>query len=138
MATVDSGSDLDLMSSSYVKERGMKLLIGTRDIQLADASTLRTSGMVLVNLDVSDGRSFLKHFYVLEGLESGVLLGQNTLESFQAFTRLQDSLVEVSTSNENASLRISLDLGPVNRIIRRMFKGTGATSGQSDPSKSFP
>ena len=120
--SADTASDLDLMSPSCVKKYKYKLMGGGRSVQLADTSIAQTIGKVLVTLVPADGRSFLKFFDVLPGLSSDMLLGEATLESIEAFTRLKDSFVNLPAATENPEFNILLDLGVVNKAIARYLR----------------
>ena len=121
-AHADSGSDLDLVSLSFVKARNYKIWTGIRQIQLADRSIAQTMGKVLVTLRLADNRQFLKFFDILPGLTSDVLLGQDTLEDIEAFTSLKDSFVEVPVGTSQAELNIIFDLGPIAKFFARFDK----------------
>ena len=132
IASADSASDLDLMSSAYAEMYKYKLMGGRRRVQLADTSIVWTTGQVLVTLETADGRSFLKFLDVLPGLGSDILLGEITLESIEAFTRLKDSFVEIPTNMEKPELNILIDLGFINRILTQHRKRTRGSLPHND------
>ena len=118
LANPDSASDLDLVSPEYASTHGYKVMEHRRQIQLADTSNALTSGKILATLGLTDGRKFLKFFDVLPGLGSDILLGEDTLESIEAFTRLSGSFVDAALDTKTPSeLKIIIDCGNVHRLL---------------------
>ncbi|KAK5206521.1 hypothetical protein LTR41_007959 [Exophiala xenobiotica] len=89
-ANPDTGSDLDLMSASYFQQSNFRLQElehSLHSVEFADGSTARLSGFVRVPFAMGSGGqpTHLRDFYVLEGLTTDILLGNGTLEDFDAF-----------------------------------------------------
>lgn len=103
LANPDTGSDLDLMSLSYVQRCGLRLHrpeLDCQHVEFADSSQKNLSGFVLVpfcfgSSHASGADQVLRRFYVLNGLTCDVLIGNNTLEEFDAFATFRNELVEV-------------------------------------------
>ncbi|KAK5222362.1 hypothetical protein LTR47_010600 [Exophiala xenobiotica] len=100
LANPDTGSDLDLMSASYFQQsnfRLQKLEHPFQSVQFADGSTARLSGFVRVPFAMGSGRqpTDLRDFHVLEGLTTDILLGNGTLEDFDAFNAYKDDFFDL-------------------------------------------
>nr|KAK5447584.1 hypothetical protein LTR18_003165 [Exophiala xenobiotica] len=100
LANPDTGSDLDLMSASYFQQsnfRLQKLEHSLQSVEFADGSTARLSGFVRVPFAMGSGEQpiQLRDFYVLDGLTTDILLGNATLEDFDAFNAYQEDFFEL-------------------------------------------
>jgi hypothetical protein len=104
-ANPDTGSELDLMSPLYARENALKidaLEEGEEWVQFADGSTAKLLGKTHVDLDLYDGRyrsptgykGHSRTFYLLDGLSTDVLLGEEVLYEMHVFTEHEDSLVD--------------------------------------------
>lgn len=121
----DSGSDLDLMSSTYVRAHGYKIdrrREGRKRIQIADGSVVESIGQVRATLTLADGSSYVKLFDVLPELKSDVLLGEISLEEIEAFTVQQSSFVDVFAGERNNELCTLGYLGKVNEFLVRHLR----------------
>ena len=92
LANADTGSEIDLMSLEYVIKRGFSMTavgLSSSTVQFADGSTSELVGKmsVLIVLGTPEGFRNFTTFYVLDGLTSDVLLG----EDFLSWTRRQRS-----------------------------------------------
>ena len=118
----DSASDLDLVSPEYAMKYGYELMGPGTQVQLADTSVALTSGKILATLGLDDGRVLLIFFDVLPGLDSDVLLGEDTLERIKAFTTLSKSFIDVAVDHKTLpELKIILD----RKFIERLFTRSG-------------
>jgi predicted aspartyl protease len=111
LANPDTGSDLDLMSLAYVQHRGFKIQEVEpkyQFVEFADGSQKKLSGTVLVrfNIGSSNDEEAPRHFYVLEGLTSDVLLGNNTLEDFDAFNTYRGELVDLEEYDNDTDFHL--------------------------------
>lgn len=104
-ANPDTGSEVDLMSPSYARENALKIEAleeGEDRVQFADGSTAKLLGKTQVDLDIYDGRyrsptGYEEHsrtFYLLDGLSTDVLLGDEALCDMHVFTEHEDSFVD--------------------------------------------
>ncbi|RYC54569.1 hypothetical protein CHU98_g11642 [Xylaria longipes] len=102
-ANADSGSDIDLMSSSYAKSR-FSIRSNKETIMFADGSTETTSGIAHLTLSVEDADSIAtesalpsktvsKEFHVFDNLTHDVLIGHETIELLRVFTDHDSALV---------------------------------------------
>lgn len=109
LANPDTGSDLDLMSLSFVRENGLKLnqvQPGKRHIQFADGTMKRLNGVVSVPFSIGQGQARCRprEFHVLDGLTSEVLLGNNTLKETDAFNSYGHEFVDLEEYDNNCDL----------------------------------
>ena len=137
----DSGSELDLMSSSYSRGHGYKIdrrRECRNRIQIADGTVIESIGRVRATLTLEDGSSFVRLFDVLPGLTSDVLLGEVSLEEIEAFTAHQSSFVEVFASEQNSELCTLAYLGKVNDFIVRHISRRKRGQAQEQRKLSIP
>ncbi|KAL9069455.1 MAG: hypothetical protein Q9161_005506 [Pseudevernia consocians] len=134
----DSGSHLDLMSSSYARKYGYtidKRIECRKRVRLADGTTTDTIGQVSATLTMKDRSSYERVFDVLPALTSDVVLGEPTLEGIGAFTLHEDSFVDVLAGERYLEVSVLGYLGKVSeflaRNIRRRRRGRQA---QQQPS----
>jgi hypothetical protein len=98
LANPDTGSDVDLMSLSYVTSRGF-LIEDVEDeeanVEFADGSTARLTGKVKVDIAL-DSKDFVKEnmtFYVLENLTCDILLGEDFIFGKDVFQKYQQYFI---------------------------------------------
>lgn len=87
LATADSGSDIDLVSGLYAQSHGWQVTPLPDDegyVILANEDIVKVAGYVDADLSLP-GKSIRRRFYVLDGLASEVILGDETLEEMQVF-----------------------------------------------------
>ena len=133
LINADTGSDLDLMSSTYVRAHGYQLDRRRRcrkRVRFADNTVAETIGQVQATLTLGDGSKYLKVFDVLPNLTSEVLLGQFTLEEINAFTSHRDSFVDVFAGERYLELSVLVDLGKVSEFLARKLKSAHGRKGQ--------
>lgn len=120
LINADSGSDLDLMSSTYVRAHGYRLDRRRRcrkRVRFADNTKAETIGQVNATLTLEDGSMYSKTFDVLPKLTSDVLLGQFTLEEIKAFQIHRSSFVDVFAGERHLELSVLGYLGKVNEFL---------------------
>ena len=116
----DSGSHLDLMSSTYVKMHGYRIDRRTecrKRVRLADNTVAETIGQTSATITLQDGSSYSKLFDILPQLTSEVLLGETTLEEIGAFTAHENSFVDVFADERFLELSVLGYLGKVNEFL---------------------
>ena len=126
LINADSGSDLDLMSSTYVRAHDYQLDRRRRcrkRVRFADNTVAETIGQVQATLTLGDGSTYLKTFDVLPNLTSEVLLGQFTLEEINAFTFHRNSFVDVFAEERHLELSVLGYLGKVNEFLASKLRG---------------
>ena len=120
LINADSGSDLDLMSSTYSRAHGYRLDRRRRcrkRVRFADNTMAETIGQVQATLTLEDGSMYSKTFDVLPELTSDVLLGQFTLEEIKAFQIHRSSFVDVFAGERHLELSVLGYLGKVNEFL---------------------
>ena len=120
LINADSGSDLDLMSSTYVRAHGYRLDRRRRcrkRVRFADNTMAETIGQVQATLTLEDGSTYSKTFDILPKLTSDVLLGQFTLEEIKAFQLHRRSFVNVFAGERHLELSVLGYLGKVNEFL---------------------
>lgn len=97
LANADTGSDIDLVSLEYAHRRGWRLEtfgLGEGYVELADGSIVKLAGYADALLDVGGNRTRGNTFYVLDGLQCDVLLGDETLYRLDAFNQHESLFVQ--------------------------------------------
>ena len=133
LINADTGSDLDLMSSTYVRAHGYRLDRHRRcrkRVRFADNTMAETIGQVQATLTLEDGSMYPKTFDVLPNLTSDVLLGQFTLEETNAFQNHRSSFVDVFAGERHLELSVLGYLGKVNEFLSCKLKRVHRRKGQ--------
>lgn len=151
LAIPDSGSDVDLMSSRFALERGFQILSGEDQIEFADGSVAITSGLVQAELALSGvdlisptlptttTKNPTVDFFVLDGLISDVLVGEDSLEELKIFTENQCFLISTGGATGPAGLHRIRHLGPVGRLLSWIKERIASTRRrQGQPGGSYP
>ncbi|KAK2741600.1 hypothetical protein CKAH01_06941 [Colletotrichum kahawae] len=97
-ALADTGSDLMLVSSEYVRRHGLTMHSGHGycfEVELADGTTTYTTGVVR-NAAWRIGDSTVRcDFHVLDGLPADVILSKDYLFDLNVFSKYTESFVNV-------------------------------------------
>lgn len=97
LAVADTGSEMDLMSATMARlspYREMKLHKDA-EVEFADGSTASISSQIFSQFSPHPSIKWSpKWFYVLDGLPSSVLLGEETLEKLDAFNHEHSTVVQ--------------------------------------------
>ena len=102
LAVADSGADINLVSLAYAQMRGWditRLPLDEGFVILANGDARKVFGYVDMDLKIQ-GKSKSERFYVLDGLESSVILGDDTIDEFKVFG-LDDVFVDMSDFDVN-------------------------------------
>lgn len=101
-ANLDTGSDLYLVSYQYAKTR-FSIEPAKEAVMFADGSIDHTCGVLRTSFTVGHvpdnsefvarGKTLLLKFYVLDGLTSDILVGQDTLETLNVFAEHATSFI---------------------------------------------
>ena len=124
LVTMDSGSEIDLMSPQLAFDRGYEILPGEFEIELADGSIATTKGFTSVTLTVSSPTQHMRmrsqataDFYLLDNLFHEVIVGQDTQEELRVFKHHQDAIVQASEVFGPLGLNLIRLLGRADRMI---------------------
>ena len=126
-ATADTGSELDLISSAFARDRGFvveEIELSTSWVQFADGSMSQLRGRVTVSIVLGCGEDppHVRDFYILDGLTSDLLLGEDFLDQVAAFTAYQDAFA-VDIADDG--------IGEINTIVLLNPFQSGIASGLS-------
>ncbi|ERF68161.1 hypothetical protein EPUS_05242 [Endocarpon pusillum Z07020] len=144
LANADTGSDIDLASLEFAIAGGYTIhpaQQGRDRVLFADGECVKLRGTIDVELDIMDGAtqqpSLLKsrstRLHVLEGLTSDILLGDETLVCLEAFTKYQESFVDIDSTYHYTQLQY---ITWYNRVERRLASAFSKSQKQGDASPS--
>ena len=107
LANADTGSEIDLLSLSYVQKRRFqmkKVDLQTSAVQFADGSTSLLIGKVeiLTILGTPEGPRLMTTFYVLDDLTCDILLGEDFLNDTAAFESYRDAFSLAEEDSDDA------------------------------------
>lgn len=117
-ANADTGAEMNLISPAFAAQRKYQIKKRKRDnssrtIELADGSTVEVSTSVQLKFSpFVSSLSGIKYepqyatFYVLEGLTTDALLGDDILFGMNAFTQHQRSFIDISRLSTYGSLNL--------------------------------
>jgi hypothetical protein len=123
----DTGSEIDLMSLSYVTKRGFelkKIEDEETEVQFADGSSSTLAGKVIISLVVcSDSRlEGEMTFYVLEDLTCDILFGEEFLHVNEIFQKHQTAL-GTSDADGFSEANAILWKNKGEKLLSRLFSG---------------
>ncbi|KAF4625629.1 hypothetical protein G7Y89_g12535 [Cudoniella acicularis] len=142
-ANADTGAEMNLISPAFAAQRGLKVDkpdSGHQEVVLADGSRASISGKLRERFYTFDkpSKKFVsrlkaaeKDFYVLDGLTTDVLLGNDLLFEISAFSEHQNSFVDLGR------LGIFSDLNLVAWLSRREKRLLNISNGQA-PARGQP
>ena len=109
LVNADTGSDLDIMSLDYVLKRRFSMTavgLSNSTIQFADGSISELEGKVSVSIVLGppEGLGTLNTFYVLDGLTSDIILGEEFLDKTTAFETYRDAFSFIDCDNDTAEV----------------------------------
>ncbi|RYO14027.1 hypothetical protein AA0111_g12094 [Alternaria arborescens] len=142
LATPDSGSEIDLISPSFVAERGLTVYPGEEAIQLADGSIATTSGYVHVDIAVTSINSWrpLNHpkrnvtvdLFLLDSLNHDLIVSEDSLEELKVFTHHQSALILAPHDSGPLGINRIRHLGAIDRIISWIKKKIKSSGSEND------
>ena len=124
LSNADTGSDLDLMSLDYVLKRGFSMTaigLSSSTIQLTDGSTSELEGKVSVSivLGTSEGLGTFTTFYVLDGLTSDIILGEDFLDKTTAFETYRDAFSIIDCDDNAAEVNETIWFNKLESLLSR-------------------
>lgn len=143
-ASVDSGSDLDLINPEFVRSRAMHIVPSEEELMFADGSLARTSGAVvapfsIVEVDREDVRGVVRRsnvvdieFFVLESLSADVLVGHDTIREFDVFNAYDDCLVPSLGRIGESDINVVIHLRSAQQSVSKVLRGRKCRSGAND------
>ncbi|KAH9234433.1 hypothetical protein K456DRAFT_1749530 [Colletotrichum gloeosporioides 23] len=131
-AIVDTGSDLNLVSSEFARKLVDLVVPNHEKLQLADGSFDFTVGLITVDFsigDIDEAYRFLARggearldFHVLESLGTDVLIGLDTVEDFAVFQNHTKSFIPSISHNGIGNANILRHVGRVENWIVEQFR----------------
>lgn len=103
-ADIDTGSEKNIASLEYAQYRGWD--VGTLPpdegyVELADGSIEKVCGFVDTSLSIR-GQTALKRFYILDGLQCDLILGDEMVDEIDLYNKHESSFVDVQDIDESA------------------------------------
>lgn len=134
--TADTGSDLDLVSPGFAASRAFDVEDSCVDscveLEFADGSTGYTDGMIKTAFCIgrlSDVEGFLPRskeisldLFILENLNTDILVGTDTIEDLQSFSDHEDSFIPAMPTLGGSDLNIIRYVGAVERGLSRAWE----------------
>ena len=137
LANADTGSEIDLISLAYARRRGYYLDavdFGDNRVQLADGSVAFLVGKVNISIIFGDvdnefyawkfpHTEIQRTFYVLEGLTSDMVLGEEFLDETNAFETYRTALTFQESEDIYCHLDTIIWLRTPEKYIRNLLGG---------------
>ena len=125
---------MELVSSDFVREKGYAIDTSDpehQEVQFVDGSTARTQGQVTMMFeaygdawkDTVPTKARYRKFYVLDGLTTDVLLGEDLLYGINAFTEHKTSFVDREGIDRSVELKGIVWLDRAEQRLARIFGG---------------
>ena len=111
-ANADTGAEMNLVSPSFVAKMSRGVLQVSKEdlrVQFADGTIERITKSVIATLSLNgdQGSTNLKTmFYVLPGLTSDVLIGEDTLYEADVFSKHLNTFIDIFNDDDHLSLNI--------------------------------
>ncbi|KAF4472499.1 hypothetical protein FALBO_624 [Fusarium albosuccineum] len=128
-ATVDTGSDLDLVSPDFAKALSFNVTPADELVEFADCSTATISGVVTVEFSLVcvDKHGVFRpqretvhlDFYVLDNLNANILVGQDTINELNVFSKHTESFIYTSSPNGEPGVNIIRHKGKFEQQMER-------------------
>ncbi|KAM6532833.1 hypothetical protein FALCPG4_005882 [Fusarium falciforme] len=145
-ATVDTGSDMDLVSPAFAKARAYKIEPAYEQLQFADCSVGCTSGVIKTSLTVGNvndvgfhprGEPIDLELFVLDNLNADILVGQDTVDMLDVFNLHSESLIPSMPRLGESDINIIRHIGSLEKGVANLWNKVkrnlgGNSSGSSD------
>jgi hypothetical protein len=133
-ANPDTGAEMELVSPDFVKRKGYAVDASDaahEEVQFVDGSTARTQGQVTMKFEAYGdafeeavpSKARYRTFYVLDGLTTDILLGEDLLYSIKAFTEHASSFVDLDDFGMPVELKGIVWLDRAEQRLARIFGG---------------
>ena len=124
LANADTGSDIDVMSLDYVLKRGFSMAavgLSSSTIQFADGSISELEGKVNVSIVLGppEGPGILNTFYVLDGLTSDIILGEEFLDKTTTFETYRDAFSITDCDDDAAEVNGIIWFNKMESVLSR-------------------
>ncbi|RSL55441.1 ATP-dependent RNA helicase MAK5 [Fusarium duplospermum] len=141
-ATVDTGSDLDLVSPKFANSRAFKVEPAFEQVEFADCSVGLTSGVIKTSFTVGNvnslgfqprGESIDLELFVLDNLNADVLVGQDTVDMLDVFNLHNESLIPSIPRLGESELNIIRHIGRFEQGAAGLWKKIKKAMGGDQP-----
>ncbi|KAL8703746.1 MAG: hypothetical protein Q9201_003071 [Fulgogasparrea decipioides] len=137
LACADTGSEVDLVSLPYVKQRGFIMTaVDLEDsmIQFADGSTGHLAGKVDITivLGIRKDASFVTTFYVLENLSCDILFGEDFLDRTNAFDTYREAFSLIDEDCGASEVNTIAWFNPAEWRLLRLVRDQTATETEAE------
>lgn len=133
-ANPDTGAEMELASTDFIKRKGYAVDppdAAHEVVQFVDGSTARTQGQVTIKFEAYGdafqeavpSKARYRTFYVLDGLTTDILLGEDLLYSINAFTEHISSFVDLDDFGMPVELKGIVWLDRAEQRLARIFGG---------------
>jgi hypothetical protein len=133
-ANPDTGAEMELVSPEFIKRKGYTVTAPDtehEEVQFVDGSTARTQGQVTMRFEAYGDalqeaiptKARYRKFYVIDGLTTDVLLGEDLLYGINAFTDHASSFVDVDEFGLPLELKGIVWLDRAEQRLARVFGG---------------
>jgi curved DNA-binding protein CbpA len=133
-ANPDTGAEMELVSPEFVKRKGYTVTAPDaehEEVQFVDGSTARTQGQVTMRFEAYGDalqeaiptKARYRKFYVIDGLTTDVLLGEDLLYGINAFTDHASSFIDVDEFGLPLELKGIVWLDRAEQRLARVFGG---------------
>ncbi|KAJ4160271.1 hypothetical protein NW754_003397 [Fusarium falciforme] len=129
-ATVDTGSDLDLVSPAFAKSRAYKIEPAYEQVEFADCSVGCTSGVIKTSFVVGNANSLGFYprgepidleLFVLDNLNADILVGQDTVDALDVFNLHSESLIPSMPRLGESDLNIIRHIGSLEKGVANLW-----------------
>lgn len=124
-ATADTGSEVDLVSLEFASSRAFNVEDSCIELEFADGSTGYATGVIKTSFSigrVSDVEGFIPRskettlkLFILDNLNADILVGADTIDYLNAFSRHKDCFVPAIPRLGQSDLNIIRYIGSVER-----------------------
>lgn len=128
-ATADTGSDLDLISPDFATSRSFNVEESCVELEFADGSRGYTIGVIKTVFSIGrviDEEGFVRRskemaleLFILENLNADILVGVDTIQDLQAFSRHEDCFIPAMPCLGESDLNVIRYVGAVERGLSR-------------------
>jgi hypothetical protein len=133
-ANPDTGAEMELVSPDFIKRKGYVVDApdaAHEEVQFVDGSTARTQGQVTMKFEAYSeafqgavpSKAQYRTFYVLDGLTTDILLGEDLLYRIKAFTEHASSFVDLDDFGMPVELKGIVWLDRAEQRLARIFGG---------------
>ncbi|RTE84830.1 hypothetical protein BHE90_000609 [Fusarium euwallaceae] len=138
-ATVDTGSDLDLVSPKFANSRDFMIEPAFEQVEFADCSVGCTSGVIKTLFTVGfhpRGESIDLDLFVLDNLNADILVGQDTADMLDVFNLHHESLIPSIPQLGESELNIIRHIGRFEQGVLGLWKKVRKAMGGNQPGSS--